>query len=171
MIYFPAIKASFSIQPVAFCLFGRKIYFYAICIVLAIIVAMVLAYRSKEKFGVPFEFLLESLIPAIIVGLVGARIYYVIFHLENYQMSKIWKVFSIRDGGLAIYGGLIAGAWVIWKKCQKSKVEVFDFFDYLVPFVAIAQSIGRWGNFFNQEAYGIETTSFFRMGMFTDSRL
>lgn len=110
--------------------------------------------------------MLETLLIAVLVGVVGARIYYALFNWEKYRISPS-KIFELRDGGLAIYGGLIAGAVVIFEKCKKKKINPFDFFDYIVPFVAIAQSIGRWGNFFNQEAYGTRTTNIFRMGIQT----
>ena len=113
-----------------------------------------------------FEFVLESLIYAIFIGVIGARIYYVAF---NWKISEISlrNILNVRSGGLAIYGGLIAGGLVIARKCQKNKVNILDFLDYSVPFVALAQSIGRWGNFFNQEAYGTETRNIFRMGIQT----
>jgi len=81
--------------------------------------------------------------------------------------SDILQIFDIRDGGLAIYGGLIAGGYVIIKRCKVFRVKPEEFFDYIVPFVALAQSIGRWGNFFNVEAYGTQTKSILRMGIQT----
>lgn len=166
MVYFPGFNLSFSIHSIAFNLLGIDIYYYAICIVLGIIVSLLLCYHSKEKFGLDFDFVFETLVLAVAVGVIGARIYYVTFHWESYAVS-FKRILNIRDGGLAIYGGLIAGSLVILKRCRKGKVSVLDFFDYIVPFVALAQSIGRWGNFFNQEAYGIETKNLFRMGLQT----
>ncbi len=165
MIYFPGFNLSFSINPIAGKIFGIAIYHYAICIILAIVVAVVLCYKSKAKFQIKFDFILETLMFAIMWGFVGARIYYVLFHVSEY--SSLAKILQIRDGGLALYGGLIAGGIVILKRCRKYKIDVLDFFDAIIPFIAIAQSIGRWGNFFNQEAYGIETDNVFRMGIQT----
>lgn len=165
MIYFPGFNVSFSINPIAGKIFGIAIYHYAICIILAIVVAVVLCYKSKEKFQIKFDFILETLMFAIMWGFVGARIYYVLFHVSEY--SSLAKILQIRDGGLALYGGLIAGGIVILKRCRKYKIDVLDFFDAIIPFIAIAQSIGRWGNFFNQEAYGTETDNVFRMGIQT----
>lgn len=110
--------------------------------------------------------MLETVIIAVFMGIIGARIYYVAFNWEEYKIFPL-KVFQLRDGGLAIYGGLIAGAIVIFEKCKKKKINPFDFFDMIVPFVAIGQSIGRWGNFFNCEAYGTQTINIFRMGIQT----
>jgi len=81
--------------------------------------------------------------------------------------SDILQIFNIRDGGLAIYGGLIAGGYVIAKRCKACKIRPEECFDYIAPFVAIAQCIGRFGNFFNLEAYGAQTQSFFRIGFQT----
>lgn len=166
MVKFPGLNLSFSIHPIAITVFGVDIYFYAICIVGGILLSLVLCYLSKEKFGMDFEFVLESLIHAIFIGIIGARIYYVAFNLKNSEIS-LNNVLNLRNGGLAIYGGLIAGSLVIARRCQKNKVNTLDFFDYMAPFVALAQSIGRWGNFFNQEAYGIQTKNIFRMGIDT----
>lgn len=166
MISFPGLNLSFDVKPVAVNLFGVPIYWYAICIVVAIVVALVLCYKSKEKFDIEFDFLFSTLLVAIIFGFVGARVYYVVFNLGKYINSPL-KIFNIRDGGLAIYGGLVAGGLVIIHRCKKFKVSRLDFFDYLAPFVALGQAIGRWGNFFNQEAYGTETYNLLRMGINT----
>ena len=150
MIYFPGFNVSFSINPIAGKIFGIAIYHYAICIILAIVVAVVLCYKSKEKFQIKFDFILETLMFAIMWGFVGARIYYVLFHVSEY--SSLAKILQIRDGGLALYGGLIAGGIVILKRCRKYKIDVLDFFDEIIPFIAIAQSIGRWGNFLDRKS-------------------
>ena len=166
MIYFPSLNLFFNINPIAFHVFGLNIYYYAVCIVGGMVLSLLLCYQSKEKFGVDFSFVLESLIIAIFVGVIGARIYYVVFHWKNSQISLL-DLLNIRNGGLAIYGGLFAGGLVILERCRKFKVNCWDFFDYIAPFIALAQSIGRWGNFFNREAYGTETSNFFRMGIST----
>ncbi len=166
MIYFPGVGLALKINSVAFCLFGIEIYWYAICIVFGITLALTLAYFTKDKFGIPFSFVFETMIFAILLGFVGARIYYVAFHLKEYMISPV-RIFQLRDGGLAIYGGLIIGAIVIIVRCQKYKISSLDFLDYFVPFVSLAQAIGRWGNFFNKEAYGEKTTNVFRMGIDT----
>lgn len=166
MIYFPGFHLSFQINSIAFRIFGINVYYYAICIVVGIVLAIILCYQSKEKFGIKFDFLLESLMIAIIIGLIGARMYYIAFNLKNGQIS-LKTIFDVRNGGLAIYGGLIAGGLTILYQCKKNKVSSLDFFDYLMPYVALAQSVGRWGNFFNKEAYGTETSHIFRMGIHT----
>lgn len=164
MINFPGLGLNLNVPQIAIKIFGINIYWYAICIVLGIVVALVLCGRSKENFNVKFDFIIECILFAIVFGVIGARLYYVLFNLDYYLQNPI-KILHIRDGGLAIYGGLIAGFVIILIKCRKRKVDILDFLDYFAPFVALAQSIGRWGNFFNQEAYGTETTNFLRMGI------
>lgn len=166
MVTFPGFNLSFNINPVAFHIFGISIYWYAICIVSGVVLALVLCSRNKTHFGVKFDFIFESLMIALIIGVIGARIYFVMFNWSYYKIS-LTNTLKLRDGGLAIYGGLIAGGLVILIRCKKFKVSALDFFDSIVPFVALAQSIGRWGNFFNKEAYGIQTTNIFRMGINT----
>lgn len=166
MVSFPGLGLSFNISEVAFNIFGINIYWYAICIVVGMVLSVILCSKDKYNFGINFEFVFENLIFAIIFGIIGARLYYVLFNLKYYLSNPI-KILNLRDGGLAIYGGLIAGALVILKRCKKFKVNSLDLFDYIIPFVALAQSIGRWGNFFNVEAYGTQTSNFIRMGINT----
>ena len=168
VVKFPGIGLEFSFSEIAFSIFGNEIYKYAVCIVIGIVVALVLARLSKEKFNIDYSFLLENSILAIIFGTIGARLYYVLFNLDYYSQNMS-EIFNFRNGGLAIYGGLIFGALAILVNCKIRKEKVLNFLDYIVPFVAIAQAIGRFGNFFNIEAYGYETSSILRMGIDTAS--
>ena len=106
------------------------------------------------------------MIEAIFIGIIGARLYYVIFNF-NYYINNPKAIFNIRDGGLAIYGGLIFGLLFILLKCKIKEINVYNFLDYIIPYVPFSQSFGRWGNFFNIEAYGYETNNIFRMGIHT----
>lgn len=166
VVTFPGLNLSFEFSKIAFTVFGISVYKYAVCIVLGIIMALVLCRLNKEKFGIDFEFILESSILGIFFGVIGARLYYIMFNLE-YYINNPSQILNFRNGGLAIYGGLIFGAIAIIINCRLQKKNILDFFDLIVPFVAIAQSIGRWGNFFNIEAHGYETDSIFRMGIKT----
>lgn len=166
VVTFPELNLSFEFSKVAFSIFGISIYKYAVCIVLGIVVALILCKLNKEKFEVEYAFILENTILGIIVGTIGARLYYVLFNLDYYA-SNLKEIFNFRSGGLAIYGGLILGALAIIINCKIKKKDVLNFFDCIVPYVAIAQCIGRFGNFFNVEAYGYETTSILRMGINT----
>ena len=168
IVGFPGLGLEFEISRIAFSLGKVDIYNYAICIVVGILVAIILSYKNEEKFYIRFDDFLEIIIWCIIFGVLGARLYYVIFNLDYYLKSPI-KILNIRDGGLGIYGGLITGIIVLLNLCKKRKIDFWDFTDYIVPFVAIAQSIGRWGNFFNVEAYGTETTSFLRMRILSEN--
>lgn len=167
-ITFPGLGLNFEVSKVAFTIFGIDIYSYAVCIVVGIITALIFAKRSGTNYYIKFDCLLETMLFSIILGIIGARLYYVLFHLD-YYLAYPEQILHFRDGGLALYGGFIVAIFVIIKFCKHYKVHPLDFFDYIVPFVALAQSIGRWGNFFNIEAYGTETTSFLRMRIFNES--
>lgn len=166
VVTFPGLNLSFEFSKIAFTVFGISVYKYAVCIVLGIVVALVLCKLNKEKFGIDFEFILENSILGLFFGIIGARIYYIIFNLE-YYINNPNETLNFRNGGLAIYGGLILGACAIIVNCKLQKKNILDFFDCMAPFVAIAQCIGRFGNFFNIEAYGCETSSLLRMGITT----
>lgn len=166
LVKFPAFNLELKFSQIAFYLFGIPIYKYAVCIVIGIVVALVLARFSKEKFQNKFDDILEIALYTISAGIIGARIYFVIFNLK-YYLSSPSQIFNFRDGGLAIYGGLLTGAMVALVYCKIKNIKILNCLDYIVPFVAIAQSIGRWGNFFNVEAYGETTNFIFRMGIET----
>ncbi len=166
LVRFPEFNLELKFSQIAFYLFGISIYKYAVCIVIGIVVALILARFSKEKFQNKFDDILELSLYTIFSGIVGARIYFVIFNLK-YYLSSPSRILNLRDGGLAIYGGLITGAIVALIYCKIKNIKILNCLDYIVPFVAIAQSIGRWGNFFNIEAYGKITKSIFRMGIET----
>jgi len=168
IITFPGLNLKFNISKIAFIIFGVPVYKYAVCIVLGILVALFLCRISKQKFEIKYEDILVCTVIGLMFGIIGARLYYVIFNLEYYSKNII-EIFNIRNGGLAIYGGLFLGALAICVYCKYKKIKVLDLFDYTVPYIAIAQSIGRFGNFFNLEAYGEETTSLLRMGIITNS--
>ena len=166
IIYFPSIKLKLNISKIAFSIFGITIYKYAICIVVGMIVALVICKINEKKYSYKYEDILHVFMFSIIIGIIGARLYFVIFNLKYYS-SDLLNIINIRDGGLAIYGGLISSGVYIYCYCKRRNINTLDFLDYIIPSVAIAQSIGRWGNFFNVEAYGYQTNSLFRMGIFS----
>lgn len=108
---------------------------------------------------------MEVLIGGIIFGVFGARIYYVLFNFKEY-INEPFKIWRISDGGLAIYGGIIAIVLYLVVYCRIRKQNFLDLADYLVPYLALGQAFGRWGNFFNIEAYGRPSTGIFRMGIY-----
>ena len=163
-IIFPALNLKLHISRIAFSLFGVNIYWYAILITFAMALSIFLMNKDDKKYNINFDDILLLIILTIPIAFIGARIYYVIFNI-NYYFSNPTKILNIRDGGLAIYGGIIAGTITIIMYCKIKKINILDVLDYVVPYVAMGQAIGRWGNFINVEAYGTETSNFIRMGI------
>ena len=145
------------IPDTAFELFGIPIYWYAILMVSAMALALILCRIYDGKFGIKFEDILDLAVWVLPISIICARIYYVVFSWDYYSQN-LGDIFKIKDGGLAIYGGLLGGLVVITIYCKIKKKNPFDITDYIVPTVALAQAIGRWGNYINIEAYGYETS-------------
>ncbi len=142
---------------VAFSIFGFNIYYYSLCILLGIIVAYFLITRESFKHKIKKNDIIDLIFYAIIVGLIGARIYYVIFNLD-YYLENLAQIIAVWNGGLAIHGGLIAGAIFVYFYCKKKNINFLRILDIIAPAIMIAQSFGRWGNFFNSEAHGTITS-------------
>lgn len=140
-------------DPVAFTLFGLDVMWYGLLIGLGFVIAIIICYKRAPKHGIESEHILDFAIWLIPVSVIGARAYYVIFSWENYA-GDIGKILDIRSGGLAIHGGLIAGLIVGIFICRHYKINFLELADLVFPAVALAQAIGRWGNFFNSEAHG-----------------
>lgn len=162
---FPAINLELNIPRVAFSIFGVNVYWYGVIIVSAMVIALLLCKKDDGKYGIEFKTILDLAIYVIPISIICARIYYVVFNFSIYE-NNIMRVFDFRTGGLAIYGGIIGAVITIYVYCKLKKVNFIDILDYVVPFLALGQSIGRWGNFVNIEAYGTETTFPWRMGIF-----
>lgn len=141
------------INPIAFKIGPLSIRWYAICIVTGLVLAVYLAMREAPRKKIIPDDILDFIPIAFPLAIVGARIYYVIFDWGYYAKNPA-EIFAIWHGGIAIYGGLITGAIVLYFFSQRKLINTLDFLDIAVPGVMIAQSLGRWGNFFNQEAYG-----------------
>ncbi len=134
-----------------------KIYWYSILIVIAFIIGIILLYREAKKFNVPENFITNLLIGLIPIVLIGARLYFCIFHFDYYSQN-ILEIFKVWEGGLAIHGGIIAGLiWIILYS-RSYKINRLLVLDFIVVSLIIGQAIGRWGNFINMEAYGPITT-------------
>ena len=134
-----------------------SIHWYSIILFIAILIGSNLAIKEAKKHGFEEDFMVNLLFLAVIVGIVGARLYYVIFNFDYYKDNLI-EIFKVWNGGLAIHGGIIAGLITIAVICYKKKVNLLKILDYLVVGLILAQAIGRWGNFFNGEAHGSVTT-------------
>lgn len=164
-IIFPLLKLELNISPIAFTIFGIDIYWYAILIVSAFIIAMLIFKIRDNKYGIKYNDITDLAIYLIPISIISARIYYVIFNL-SYYLASPKQILNFRTGGLAIYGGIIGGAITCLIFCKKRKINLANLLDYIVPALALGQSIGRWGNFINAEAYGIETKIPWRMGIY-----
>lgn len=138
---------------VAFELFGLDVMWYGILVALGVLTGTMLSYVRAPKFGIRQDDLIDVLLFAIPAGIIGARLYYVVFRWDMYA-GDFMKILNFREGGLAIHGGLIFGIIAGACVCRYHKISFRNLLDLLVPGVAIGQAIGRWGNFFNSEAHG-----------------
>lgn len=132
------------------------IRWYGILIATGVMLGTTLAHREAIRRGQDPDKLLNLIIVAVLSALVGARLYYVLFNWDYYGMQP-GRIFAIWEGGLAIHGGLLAGGIATAVYCRLAALPLLVTTDIMVPGVAIGQAIGRWGNFFNQEAFGVPT--------------
>lgn len=142
------------IRSVAFTVFGAEIYWYAIFIMTGALLALLFGLYFAKKIGISENDLIDGFIFGLIIGILGARIYYVLFSLGKGLYHSFWDVINIRDGGLGIYGGIIAGTLFAIYFCKRRKISFYKIADLLAPGFMIGQIFGRWGNFFNKEATG-----------------
>lgn len=140
-------------SPVAFSIFGIDIMWYAVFITSAIIISTLILYKRAPKHNIVPDNILNLILVGLPCGIVGARLYYVIFKWDLYK-DDILSIFNLRSGGLAIHGGLLLGLFGVWVACKKMKLDFLNVADFAVPVIALSQSIGRFGNYFNQEAHG-----------------
>lgn len=164
-ITFPMLNLKLQVEQVAFEIYGIEIYWYAILIVFAMILAICIFKKRDGLYNIKFLDIMDLIIYVIPIAIISARIYYVIFNLEYYVKSPV-EIINLRTGGLAIYGGIIGGLITCIFFCKKRNIKVLDLLDYISPGLALGQAIGRWGNFVNIEAYGTETTLPWRMGIY-----
>ncbi len=172
-----------EVNPVAisFSLFGKdiEIRWYGLIICIGMILAVLyVAHRAKKEKKITFDDVLDIALVIIPAGIVGARLYYVIWKFEDYLFTgglwyeNIWitlkRTVAVWEGGLAIYGGIIAGGIALYFVARHKKQNPLNLLDMVSPAVMIGQILGRWGNFFNGEAHGGETDIFCRMGLFED---
>jgi len=141
-----------------------NIYFYGIVIAFGLILAVVYASRRSKQFGITEDDLLDGVLWVTPFAILCARAYYCIFSWEHYADNPI-SVLYIWEGGLAIYGGVLGAALGVAVFCRIKRIKLPMLLDLVSLGFLIGQSIGRWGNFFNREAFGAETTSFLRMGL------
>ena len=140
-------------NPVALNLGPLTITWYSICILTGIVVATILINKEAKKQDISTTFTTNLIFYCVIFGILGARVYYVLFNLDYYSLYPL-EILKIYNGGLAIHGGLIAGFITLIIYSKKYKVNPIKMTDIALPCVMLAQGIGRWGNFFNGEAHG-----------------
>lgn len=165
IISFPALNITLNIQKTSFKIFNIEVYWYAVLIVSAMAIAIAIFHKRDGLYNIKFDDILDLLFFLIPISLISARLYYILFKLPYYLSNPI-EMFDTRDGGMAIYGGIIGGVITCCVFCKVKKINLLDLFDYIVPGLVLGQAIGRWGNFINCEAYGITTTLPWRMGIF-----
>ena len=134
-----------------------QIYWYSIFIFLGLLTASILIFKEARKRNIDEDFLINLIFNTIIIGLIGARVYYVLFNIPYYASNPI-EILAVWNGGLAIHGGIFAALAFILIYCKKKNINSLQLLDIIVVGLIIAQAIGRWGNFFNSEAYGQVTT-------------
>ena len=130
------------------------ISWYAILIVSSILIGYVISSREARKLGLHHDTLIDLLLYGIPLAILGARLYYVIFRFNHYS-EDILSIFNIREGGLAIYGGVIGGILAARITAKKYSISPLTLLDIVAPSLVLAQGIGRWGNYINMEAYGL----------------
>ena len=155
-VTFPGLGLSMTINRVAFTVFGVPVYWYGICIALGLVLGLAFAFSKARSYGIDSDRMIDVVMLATLCAIVGARAYYVVF--APFEYESLWDMINLRDGGLAIYGGVLAAFVSALFLCRWRKVPTLPMFDLAAMGFLIGQGLGRWGNFFNQEAFGTNTT-------------
>jgi len=165
-IQFPSLGLELN-PPKGFPLFNFDIRFYGIVIAVGLLLAVMYGLKRSKEFGLKEDDILDGVLGIVPFAIICARLYYCFFSWDTYKAAP-YKILYIWEGGLAIYGGVIGAAIgvVVFALIKRKKVRLTAVLDLVAICFLIGQSIGRWGNFFNREAFGAETDSFLRMGLF-----
>lgn len=161
-IYFPHLGIYLEHVGKNFSIFGFTIAYYGVVIVIGMLIAMALIMYTAKRFGENPDMYYDVSLMAILIGIVGARAYYVFFSWDMYK-DDLWQIFNIRNGGLAIYGGILFGTLTVLVYSRVKKKSFLHMADILILGVVFGQIMGRWGNFFNREAFGEYTDGLFAM--------
>lgn len=140
-------------NPIAFYFFGISIRWYGIFIATGMVLGIIIANYNCKYRDVNFDSLLDVILISLPLGIIGARLYYVVFQFNDYRDNLI-NMFNIRQGGLAIHGGIIFGLISAFIIVKRKKINFLKVIDVAAPSIIIGQALGRWGNFFNGEAHG-----------------
>lgn len=155
-VSFPSLGLEMEINRVAFTVFGVPIYWYGVCIALGLLLGMLYAFRYAKSYGIDADRMVDVIFVSTIAAIIGGRAYYVA--TAPFEFQSVWEMIDIRLGGVAIYGGVIGAFLMGALMCRLRKVPMLPMFDLAAQGFLIGQCIGRWGNFFNQEAFGGNTT-------------
>ncbi|NJD02093.1 MAG: prolipoprotein diacylglyceryl transferase [Ruminiclostridium sp.] len=163
LVEFPGLWGlKFTISRVAFEVFGLPIYWYGIIIASGFLLAVLLGMRTSRLAGIEPDSVLDLVLYGAPVAIICARLYYVVFSWELFKDNPL-DIVDTRKGGLAIYGAILGALAVAYFYSKKKKVGFFRLMDFAAPYIVMAQGIGRWGNFVNQEAFGSATSLPWRM--------
>ena len=165
VISFPGLGISYLNPPAFFSVFGHRIYFYGVLFALGFTLGILYCARRSKDFGLKSDDFYDMVILLIPLSILCARIYYVLFRLDDFIGRPLIAYFAVWEGGIAIYGGIIGGILAIWLVTRRKKLPFLAMLDLTVFGVLIGQIIGRWGNFMNREAFGAQTEVFCRMGL------
>jgi phosphatidylglycerol:prolipoprotein diacylglycerol transferase len=143
---FDPLRNSISIASI-------EIYFYSLLILTGVLIALYLGLKEGKKLGIKSDDILDGIIIILPLAILGARLYYVIFEWDRYR-GNLASIFAFREGGLAIHGAFIVAVVAAYIYTRIKKIDIFRALDLIAPGFLVAQALGRWGNFFNQEAHG-----------------
>lgn len=155
-VSFPNLGLEFTINPIAFTIGNIKIYWYGIIIGVGMLLAILYAFKSAPRYKVDFSKLFYCIFAGIVCGIIGARLYFCLFKWDYYGANPI-EILYINKGGLAIYGGIIGALAGGLTVAKLQKMELLPVLDITMVGFLLGQGLGRWGNFFNQEAFGTPT--------------
>lgn len=166
VISFPLFGDGFAVNPPAyFSIGGFNIYIYGITIAIGFLLAIMYVNAFHERLRISMDDVYDLTIYAVLAAIAGARLYYVVFNDLSGYLAEPVSILRIRDGGLAIYGGVIGAAAALILRSRHKKIPAGKALDVAAVGLLIGQCVGRWGNFFNREAFGRETDIFCRMGL------
>lgn len=163
-ISFPMLGDLTMNPPASFTFLGREIYWYGVLLALAFLAVLVWVVTHAKNFGIAKDDVYDEAIGCILFGVLGCRIYYVIFQWEYYS-QHLNEIIRVWDGGIAMYGGIIAAVLFLVFFTRKRKISLGAILDADASGMLLGHCIGRWGNFINREAFGVETDAFCRMGL------
>ena len=166
-IEFPNLGIHLNIDPIAFTLGPFTVRWYGIVISLAIFTALLLSLRQSPRYGIHPDSMIDMFMFALPISVIFARLFFVAFEWDTFR-DDLLGIFRIWEGGIAIYGAVIGAVLTVLIFCRVRKFAFWDWVDFAGIYLPLAQAIGRWGNFFNQELYGGNTRDGFPLGMTGD---